>query len=81
MAKFKISSFNIGLKSLNLKETSFNLGETIVKILSGNSAIKPGFLMDVFRSITGVNLKQTPGFDTLKNMVGIGSKPKERLYA
>jgi len=62
----------LGLKSLNL-------GETIVKILSGNSAIKPGFLMDVFKSITGVNLKQTPGFDTLKNMVGIGSKPKERL--
>jgi tape measure domain-containing protein len=62
----------LGLKSLNL-------GETIVKILSGNSAIKPGFLMDVFRSITGVNLKQTPGFDTFKNMVGVGTKIKERL--
>ena len=63
----------LGLKSLNL-------GDIIVKILSGNSAIKPGFLMDVFRSITGVNLKQTPVHKAMSGIiVGVSSEPKERL--
>jgi tape measure domain-containing protein len=54
----------IGLKGLNL-------GDTIVKILNNNLAIKPGFLNDLFKSLTGIKLEKTGFISAVTNTLGI----------
>jgi tape measure domain-containing protein len=53
-----------------------NLGDSIVKILNNNLAIKPGFLTDLLKSVTGLKLESTDLMGTAFNMMGVKGKGK-----
>ncbi|MFM6603774.1 MAG: tape measure protein, partial [Dolichospermum sp.] len=62
----------LGLKGLNL-------GDTIVKILNNNLAIKPGFLNDLFKSLTGIKLEKTGFMSVVTNTLGISKGSKSPI--
>jgi len=62
----------LGLKGLNL-------GDTIVKILNNNLAIKPGFLNDLFKSLTGIKLEKTGFMSAVTNTLGISKGSKSPI--